>query len=716
MNDKPQQLLKNIFGYNTFRPLQKEIISHALSGKDTLVIMPTGGGKSLCYQLPALILKGMTIVVSPLISLMKDQVEQLHEIGLPAVFLNSSLSRKEYSNNILRIKQGKVKLLYLAPETLFLTNTLNLLNSVKVDCLTIDEAHCISEWGHDFRPEYRQLVQIRKKFPEAVCMALTATATPRVQQDIKTNLEFKDSDEFIASFNRENLFLQIVPKTEPFYQIIDFLKKYPDKSGIIYCFSRRQVDDLCLDLKAAGHSVRPYHAGLSSAERRINQELFINDDINVIVATIAFGMGINKPDVHFVIHHDLPKNIESYYQQIGRAGRDGLRAHCLLLFSYGDQQKINYFIKKMEPKEQRIARLHLNELIKFTETGKCRRVLLLQYFGENPSANECGMCDNCIKPAREETDITIPAQMFLSCLKRTGELFGASHIIDVLRGSKSKKISKFNHQKLSTYGIGTDFSKKQWFHISGQLLTKDIIRKDPEYGSLKINEKGMFILKKQKSIMGTFDREEVDTEKARLKEMEYDHILFDNLKKKRKELADDAKVPPYVIFSDKTLMQMSSRFPQTKEDLLKIHGVGLVKMEKYGAIFLHLINRYCESNLISRKKGRYPGARPSQKKQRYLEVGEAYNRGSSIEELMKLYRVKQSTILQHLFKYLKAGYPLEAGGILNLSGLSKDQQKQVLSAFLDSGADLLRPVYESLNEKISYEELRILQLYYLAQL
>ena len=378
MNHKA--ILKNTFGFDEFRPLQEDIINCILNKKDSLVIMPTGGGKSLCFQIPALIFKGLTIVISPLISLMKDQVQQLTEVGINAVFLNSSLSPEDYRINEELIKNNKTKLLYVAPETLTMEKTLNLLSSVKVDCITVDEAHCISEWGHDFRPEYRQIAEISLKFKDAVIAAFTATATPQVQDDIIKNLKLKTSKKFVASFNRKNLYLQIIPKFDPLTQTIEFLEKYPNQSGIIYCFSRRQVDELYEELSKRNFSVRPYHAGLSDDDRKRHQEEFIRDDVQIIVATIAFGMGINKPNVRFVIHHDLPKNIESYYQEIGRAGRDGIQAHCLLFFGYGDISKINYFIDQKEDKEKRIAKIHLDALIRYAEAYNCRRIPLLNYF------------------------------------------------------------------------------------------------------------------------------------------------------------------------------------------------------------------------------------------------------------------------------------------------------------------------------------------------
>ena len=598
MTDRAKTILGDVFGYDEFRPLQREIIGNVLKKRDTLVIMPTGGGKSLCYQIPALIFKGLTVVVSPLISLMKDQVEQLAELDVPAIFLNSSLSNEEYNRNVERLMKNGVKLLYLAPEALLTPRMLSLLSSLRVDCLAIDEAHCISEWGHDFRPEYRQLVEVKSRFPSATCIALTATATPRVQEDIKSNLKFDASNEFIASFNRENLFIQITPKSNPVSQTIKFLKKYPDQSGIIYCFSRRQVDDLYEILKSKGYSVRPYHAGLSDVERTQNQELFIRDDVQIIVATIAFGMGINKPNVRFVIHFDLPKNIETYYQEIGRAGRDGLRAHCLLLFSYADIQKIKYFINRKDDNEQRIANIHLNAMLQFTETEVCRRRPLLTYFGEDYSTEKCDMCDNCLAGERKLVDITVPAQKFLSCVKRTDEIFGANHIIDVLRGSQSQKVLKFGHENLSTHGIGKEYSRKQWFHLARQFIQKGLMTQDAEYGGLKLAGKAYDVFKGSEIVLGILEEEHIEDRKGKERETEYeyDRVLFEKLRKKRKELADKAGIPPYVIFPDKTLIEMAAFSPRSEESLLHIHGVGPVKYKKYGTIFLDIIDGYCREH------------------------------------------------------------------------------------------------------------------------
>ncbi|MCF8069862.1 MAG: DNA helicase RecQ [Desulfobacterales bacterium] len=713
----PDIILKTVFGYDEFRPLQSDIIQNVLNRKYTLVIMPTGGGKSLCYQIPALIFDGLTVVVSPLISLMTDQVEQLVELGVPALFLNSTLSNEEYSKNISLVKQNKVKLLYLAPEALLKPGLLDMLTSVKVDCLTIDEAHCISEWGHDFRPEYRQLADVRKYFKNSVCMALTATATPRVQKDIKNSLNFESSNEYIGSFNRVNLFINIIPKADPNEQTISFLKQYPDQSGIIYCFSRKQVDNLCDNLTGEGFSVRPYHAGLSDEDRKKNQELFIKDDVQIIVATIAFGMGINKPNVRFVIHYDLPKSIENYYQEIGRAGRDGLRSECLLLFSYADIRKIKFFINQKQDDEKRIANIHLNALLQFAETDICRRIPLLTYFGETFCPKHCEMCDNCLSEDTELTDISTHAQKFLSCVKRTGEIFGAGHIIDVLRGSEAKKILKFGHQDLSTYGIGKDLSKKQWFSLSRQFLHKGLMSQDMEYGGLKLTSKAWNVFKGDEKVFGIHEIEEVKPAgKITDFGIDFDKILFDELRKLRKEIADDAGVPPYVIFPDKTLMEMAAYFPRQLNSLRNIHGIGEQKLKKYGFIFLEIICNYCEENGIEENPKPVRQKQKSQKmtgKRRHIVIGEAYSAGQPIDEIMSEYKIKLLTVLDHLFKYFLEGNAIRPDGLLSLSTVSALQQKVTLKAFDTLGYEFLSPVYKALDEKVDYENLKVLRLYYL---
>jgi ATP-dependent DNA helicase RecQ len=719
----PDALLKSVFGYDQFKPLQREIIENVLQRRDTLVVMPTGSGKSLCYQLPALIFPGLTVVVSPLIALMQDQVAQMRELGIQALFLNSSLSPEEYRQNVALVRSGKIKLLYVAPETLLMERTFDLLASVPLDCLTIDEAHCISEWGHDFRPEYRQLLAVRKRFSNVVCLALTATATPRVRDDIKTSLRFADSNEFLASFNRENLFIEVVQKADPFEQALTFLRRYAGQSGIIYCFSRRQVDDLSSALAARGFSVRPYHAGLDDSERRKNQEQFIRDDIQIIVATIAFGMGINKPNVRFILHYDLPKSIEGYYQEIGRAGRDGLPAHCLLLYSYGDIQKLKYFIDQKEGQERQVAYEHLNALSRYADSDICRRVPLLGYFGERFATENCGMCDNCLAGEKVKVDITIPAQKFLSCVKRTGEIFGMVHVTDVLLGSENQRVLKFGHQNVSTYGIGKDLARDQWMLVARQLIQKDLLIQD-EHGSLRLSQKAYEALKNHETIMGILAK---PLAAGQAEKQEYDHDLFEILRGKRKALADKAGVPPYVIFSDRTLVEMATYFPLSLESLKNMNGVGTVKLQRYGKIFLELIQAYCSHRGIPEKpKGAEKGNGrsgalkaeknlPGPARLRHKMVGEAYNEGKTLPELMEEYRVKAGTILEHLARYAMEGGQLRpAEDVRRLSRLSEMAQETVLNAIASEGVDYLRPIYDRLNGAISFEEIKILRLYYLS--
>ncbi len=717
---QPQTLLKQVFGYDTFKPLQREVIDNVLQKRDTLAVMPTGGGKSLCYQLPALIFPGLTVVVSPLIALMKDQVDQMRELGVPAVFLNSSLAFPDYAANMERVRQGQVRLLYVAPETLLTPRLFDLLAKVKPDCLTIDEAHCISEWGHDFRPEYRQLVAVRNRFPEAVCLALTATATPRVRQDIKTSLHFADSNEFVASFNRENLLIEVQAKRSPTRQTLQFLERFKDQAGIIYCFSRQGAENLAETLAHQGYAARPYHAGLDEATRFRNQEAFIRDDIQIIVATIAFGMGINKPNVRFIIHSDLPKSIEGYYQEMGRAGRDGLPATCLLLYSYGDVHKQRHFIDQKDEQGQLAANQQLQALTRYAESDVCRRRPLLAYFGETYTTENCGMCDNCLGGQKTQVDITIPAQKFLSCVKRAGERFGASHIVDVLLGSENQKVLKFEHQNLSTYGIGKDLSRNQWLHIGRQLVQKGLLELDEQHSTLSLTPQAVEILRARTPIFGQLQAEALPAPAARQAgEIEHDPALFDRLRQTRKALAEAAGLPPYVIFSDRTLVEMAAYYPQSEASLLQISGVGQVKLEHYGQAFLTVITAYCqERGLAERPRSTPKRERSTQASAggRQDEVGEAFNAGYTLAQLAERYQVQLTTILDHLTRFAQDGHPLRRSDeFLAASALSEDQKQAGLQAFASLGAERLRPVFDALGEAVNYDELKLLRLYYLSQ-
>lgn len=514
----PEQALNSVFGYTEFRPLQKEIMTQVLQKRDCLAILPTGGGKSLCYQIPALLFPGLTIVVSPLIALMQDQVQNLANKNVKAVFLNSTLTKEEYFNTIQLLKAGEVKLLYLAPESLVNSRTQELLASLRVDCFAIDEAHCISEWGHDFRPEYRKLASIRSLFPHAVCLAMTATATPKVRKDIIKNLHLENPEEFVASFNRSNIFLKVISKQKPLEQCLHIIKEHPKQSGIIYCFSRAIAEKVSTELTKKGYPCLPYHAGLSDAERSQNQQAFVSDKVNLIAATVAFGMGIDKPNIRFIIHHDLPKSIEQYYQEIGRAGRDGKAAQAILLYGAGDLHKIRFLMEEKSKQQTQKAENQLQDIISFAESHTCRRKELLAYFGENNTQKtneltekislsqtisdkfEC--CDLCSESfSDQDLDLTIPSQKILSCIIRTGERFGASYVTDVLLGSRQKRIIENKHNKLSTFGIGRNHPKEAWMDLALALVAQGYLVKDTQYGVLSLSAEARDALKNRETII-----------------------------------------------------------------------------------------------------------------------------------------------------------------------------------------------------------------------
>lgn len=707
--DDPATALRQVFGFDGFLPLQEEIIDSVLDGQDVLAVMPTGSGKSLCYQLPALIFSGLTVVVSPLISLMEDQVVQLRELSVPAAALNSTLSYADYSGVIAQVRNRNIKLLYAAPETLLRPETLLLLEQVCVDCLTIDEAHCISEWGHDFRPEYRQLNDVRRRLPDAVCLAVTATATERVRRDIKANLEIEDAGEFIASFDRENLFLAVEPKIDMLAQTLAFLSEHQGESGIIYCATRKQADELAGQLQSHGWDSLPYHAGLATSVRQRNQRQFSHDDVPIMVATIAFGMGIDKSNVRFILHVDLPKDLESYYQQIGRAGRDGLRADCLLLYSYYDANTINFFISQQAESQQIGARLRLEAMLGFAEANGCRRRPLLNHFNESYEAERCDMCDNCTTTADELVDLTVPAQKFLSCVKRTGEKFGANHIIDVLRGSRSKKVLSWGHDRLSTYNIGGEFSKKEWKYLARQFVQQGLLQQDLDHGSLSLTPKAYAVFRGEK-VQGAMMQ---PAQQKSAVAHSYDRDLFQRLRARRKAVADAANVPPYFIFSDRTLVEMATYFPHSPQRFATLYGVGAAKLEKYAEKFLPLIREYCAEKGIEEKRkavtmasGRRSG------KRRQEEVVEMWNKGCSLSDISAHFQVKTKTVLNHLWRAIQAGEELRAANLLEYVALPAGEQRRALAAFAEHGADFLRPVYEALGESISYDDLHLLRLHF----
>lgn len=715
--------LKGVFGFDQFRTSQELIIEHVLNGNNTLAIMPTGGGKSLCYQIPAILFDGITIVISPLISLMQDQVRQLDELNVSACVLNSSLSVAEYKNNIERIKEGAITLVFLAPETALQNSILEVFSQIEVACIAIDEAHCISEWGHEFRPEYRQLHQLVQHFPDAVIIALTATATPRVREDIKHQLIIDDNAEFMASFDRPNLFIGVAPKESPYSQATAFIDKHSEQSGIIYCQSRSAVDTLAAKLQADGYSAKPYHAGMSSQKRSEYQHAFVCDDTHIIVATIAFGMGINKPDVRFVLHYDLPKNIEGYYQQIGRAGRDGLEADCLLLFGYGDTGKIRFFIEQMNDEQQRrLATMHLSQMLMLAETEECRRIPLLNYFGEQTETSTCQQCDNCLSETKEKSDLTVPAQKFLSCVHRTGQRFGASYVIDVLRGSNAEKVLQNQHNLLSTYNIGQEFNKKQWMTLARQLIQKGLLSQEETYGGLRLTHKAADVLKGNVPFFALLQQNtSTEVSKGRIGDITGDQVLLNLLKTERKQLADSGSVPPYAIFSDRSLNEMSHYFPHSEQSLLKIHGVGQAKLEKYGEIFLAIITTYCDSHNKSevnnsKQVSASKKAPDSKLTAKTLEVVKAFEAGDSVKSLTAAHKVKANTIYNHLYKYVQLGNKFENVEPLLLEMAMLDEQVSIgLLSFEKHGHERLKPIHEDFKDAVTYEQLHLLRIYYLSQ-
>jgi ATP-dependent DNA helicase RecQ len=596
--------LKRIFGYSTFRPLQREICEATLASRDVFALLPTGGGKSLCFQLPALLRPGLTVVVSPLIALMKDQVDALQASGVAATFLNSTLDADEARSRLRGLHRGEYKLLYAAPERLMLEGWEQNLQKWNVSALAIDEAHCVSEWGHDFRPEYRQLAKLRAALPEIPVIALTATATKRVRVDIVKHLKLHDPATFVASFNRPNLTYRVVPKDQPVKQIIEFVRKREQDSGIIYCASRAATERVAEALAGRGFSARPYHAGLTAEERARNQEQFLRDDTRIICATIAFGMGINKPNVRWIIHHDLPKNIEGYYQETGRAGRDGLPGDCLLLFSPGDVAKQTHFLDEItDEKEQQIARAQLRQMVHYAENSQCRRAELLEYFAETFPSDNCAACDNCLEP-RETYDGTVVAQKFLSCIYRILQnsrfSVGMNHVIEVLTGADTDKIRRWGHDRLTTYAIGGELSRPQWSAVGRELMRLGYVAvAEGEFATLELTEAGMNVLKSRTPITLT---KPMDLPKARRVstrregDLECDEILFDRLRTLRKSLADERRVPAYIIFGDTTLRAMAHYYPQTVDDMEGISGVGEKKRAEFGELFASEIAAYLRTN------------------------------------------------------------------------------------------------------------------------
>ncbi len=708
-----ESALKKYFGYTSFRLGQQQIIEQALNNQDLLVVMPTGGGKSLCFQLPALLRKGLTVVVSPLIALMQDQVQSLKNNGIGATFLNSTLSSYQVKSREEAILSGKVKLLYVAPERLLSEYFLPFIDLVQhqigIASFAIDEAHCVSEWGHDFRPDYRQLRSLRQRYPTVPTIALTATATDRVRTDIIQQLNLAKPIVHVASFNRPNLYYDVQPKQKQAYNQLKQLVTKTEGAGIIYCLSRRKVDEIAMKLHQDGISALPYHAGLSDEERESNQTRFIRDDARLMVATVAFGMGINKPDVKFVIHYDLPRNIESYYQESGRAGRDGSAARCTIFFGYGDVKTVEYLIEqKTDVQEQRIAKQQLRQIIDYAQGTVCRRTIQLGYFGESFGGN-CGNCDNCCNPKPEE-DWTIEAMKFLSCVARCQERFGMSHIIDVLRGSKSQKVLQYNHDKLSTYGIGKDRSADDWRLLGRSLLHQGLLGQTTDgYSVLRLNALSWEVMRRKRVVLIAISPapkaivDDRETPKAADIEM-----LYQKLRSLRKKLADEQGIAPYIVFADSSLKMMAQVQPQTLEEFSKISGVGSSKLAQYGEHFVAEISAYTQQSAKVEVKNAIAQARtqgfasfPSDSQLLTLKL---HRQGLDAADIARERSLSVNTIANHLAELIEMNQPVDLDQLV-----IPVRQQFILKALKTVGADSLKSIYEHLGESYTYDEIKLVR-------
>lgn len=700
--------LQRYFGFSSFRPLQEEIIRDSLAGRDVLAILPTGAGKSLCYQLPALVRPGLTLVVSPLIALMKDQVDALQAIGVPATFLNSSLDPEESRTRLRGLHSGQYRLLYVAPERLMLPGFLSDLHAWRPSLLAIDEAHCISEWGHDFRPEYRQLADLRSLFPDVPVMALTATATSRVREDIAGLLRLRDPRSYVASFNRPNLTYRVLAKSRPFSQVMDFLQARPRDSGIVYCLSRNTTEKLAERLNANGVTAKPYHAGLEPEVRTRHQDLFLRDDVRVICATIAFGMGVNKPNVRFVLHYDLPKSIEAYYQETGRAGRDGLPGECLLLFNPGDAVKHGQFIdEKPDPQQAQAAREQLQRIVRYAESSACRRHELLRYFGEEFPQENCGACDNCLSP-RGTFDGTVAAQKLMSCVYRIREKSGFSvglgHVVEVLTGADTERMRRWGHDQLSTYGVGKEHSRKEWTAICHELVRLGYLRQTAEkFSVLELTPEGLAVLRQRNPV--TLARPAVAPEAPRAAAPAYDDALFERLRQLRKRLADERDVPAYIVFSDVALRQMARDYPSSEREFSRISSVGERKLREFSTAFLAEIAAFLRDNrrrafTAEPSAPPPPGARDLGDSPR--ETLRRFRAGQSVDQIAQERRFVTSTIYGHLTEAAIAGEQLDLDGVL-----TPEQQARVAAAFAQVGWGNIVGAKESLGDGFEYGQLRV---------
>lgn len=709
--------LKEYFGFDHFKGNQEAIIKNVLAGNNTFVLMPTGGGKSLCYQLPALLLEGTAIIISPLIALMKNQVDAMRSFSAAegvAHFLNSSLTKNEILNVKEDILSGKTKMLYVAPESLTKESNVEFLKKIKISFFAVDEAHCISEWGHDFRTEYRKIRPIVEEIGKAPIIALTATATPKVQNDIQKNLDMMDAQVFKSSFNRPNLYYEVRPKQgDVTKDIIKFIKNHEGKSGIIYCLSRKKVEELAEVLSINGIKAAPYHAGMDASTRSTNQDRFLMEEVDVIVATIAFGMGIDKPDVRFVIHYDIPKSLEGYYQETGRAGRDGGEGICLTYYSFKDIQKLEKFMQGKPIAEQEIGKQLLMETVAYAETSLCRRKVLLHYFGETYEEDNCGCCDNCLYPKKEfeGEDYMVDALQLVSDVK---EKFKIEHLVNIFIGEADSAIKSYKHDKLELFGAGSEKSRQFWTMVYRRALVSSFIEKDIEqYGVIKLTDEGQKFLDNPKSFMlmedHNFDENEEEEkiqEKGGVSAL--DSTLFAILKDLRKKIAKTNNLPPYVIFQDPSLEDMCTNYPITLEELANIQGVGAGKAQKYGKEFVEVIKQYVEDNEIERAQDMVVKTVANKSKFKVYII-QNIDRQIDLEDIASALGLNFDELIKEMEAIVFSGTKLNIDYYINKI-LDEEQQQEIMDYFMEASSDNISEAFDEFEGDYAEEDLRLMRL------
>lgn len=719
IENQVKETLKRIFGYDTFRGNQERIIENVMAGRNTFVIMPTGAGKSLCYQLPAVAKEGTAIVISPLIALMKNQVDQMNAVGINAKFLNSTLTKGEITRVKKETLEGHVKLLYVAPESLTKEENVEFLKQANISFVAVDEAHCISEWGHDFRPEYRRIKNIISVLGDVPITALTATATPKVQLDIRKNLEMEEANVFKSSFNRTNLVYEVKPKKQAKKHLIRVIKDHKGASGIVYCLSRKKVEEIADFLKVNGINAAPYHAGMDAGVRIKNQDGFLNEDIDVIVATIAFGMGIDKPDVRFVIHYDAPKSIEGYYQETGRAGRDGIISNCVMFYSYNDILKLEKFNKDKAVTERENARFLLEEMALYAESAICRRKQLLHYFGEEYHVDNCEKCDNCLNP-REKFEGEELVKKVIDAVQQTGQRFDLNHLSNVLIGKETEHVKSYGHDQLKVYGAGKDHDEHFWKTIIRQTLLNEFIKKDLDHpGVFLITPKGEeflidpFPVELVKDHEYETEGEEEEIERETINTTAYDKDLFNMIKALRKKIAHQKNLPPYVIFQDPSMEEMATLYPTTMDDLIKIVGVGESKARKFGKPFLDLIGQYVEENDIMTASDVLVKSSGTKSKNKIFII-QQIDKQIDLEEIAEAKNMKYEELIKEIENICFGGTKLNLDYYIDQL-LDDERQEDIYDYFMNAETDSMKEAMEELADFYSEDEVRLMRIKFMSE-